>query len=73
MRERIRNERFVFTGKLDPLTRKEAQSLVYALGGKPQDRVSKDTTILVAGKASKSLFQEGPRSLKMKKVELLQE
>jgi DNA polymerase-3 subunit epsilon len=32
-----------------------------------------DTTILVVGKANTNLFQEDPRSLKMQKVEALQQ
>lgn len=68
----LRGEKIVFTGKLDTLSRKQAQDLVSALGGKPQAAVTKDTTILVIGKASTNLFQEDPRSLKMQKVEFLQ-
>jgi len=38
-----------------------------------QAAVTKDTTILVIGKANTNLFQEDPRSLKMQKVEALQQ
>ena len=69
----LRGEKIVFTGKLDTLSRKQAQALVTALGGKPQEAVTKDTTILVIGKANTNLFQEDPRSLKMQKVEALQQ
>ena len=69
----FRGEKIVFTGKLDTLSRKQAQDLVSALGGKPQEAVTKDTTILVIGKATISLFQEDSRSLKMQKVEALQQ
>ena len=69
----FRGEKIVFTGKLDTLSRKQAQDLVSALGGKPQAAVTKDTTILVIGKATISLFQEDSRSLKMQKVEALQQ
>ena len=69
----FRGEKIVFTGKLDTLSRKQAQALVTALGGKPQAAVTKDTTILVVGKANTNLFQEDPRSLKMQKVEALQQ
>jgi NAD-dependent DNA ligase len=69
----LRGEKIVFTGKLDTLSRKQAQALVTALGGKPQAAVTKDTTILVVGKANTNLFQEDPRSLKMQKVEALQQ
>ena len=53
----MRGERIVFTGKLDTLSRKQAQALVTALGGK----------------VNTNLFQEDPRSLKMQKVEALQQ
>jgi DNA polymerase-3 subunit epsilon len=69
----LRGEKIVFTGRLDTLSRKQAQALVTALGGKPQAAVTKDTTILVVGKANTNLFQEDPRSLKMQKVEALQQ
>ena len=69
----LRGEKIVFTGKLDAFSRKQAQNLVSALGGKPQAAVTKDTTILVVGKATTNLFQEDPRSLKMQKVEALQQ
>jgi BRCT domain type II-containing protein len=52
----LRGEKIVFTGKLDTLSRKQAQALVTALGGKPQAAVTKDTTILVVGKANTNLF-----------------
>ena len=61
----FRGEKIVFTGKLDTLSRKQAQDLVSTLGGKPQAAVTKDTTILVIGKANTNIFQEDPRSLKM--------
>ena len=69
----LRGEKIVFTGRLDTLSRKQAQALVTALGGKPQAAVTKDTTILVIGKANTNLFQEDPRSLKMQKVEASQQ
>ena len=69
----LRGEKIVFTGKLDTLSQKQAQDLVSALGGKLQAAVTKDTTILVIGKANTNLFQEDPRSLKMHKVEALQQ
>ena len=69
----LRGEEIVFTGKLDTFSRKQAQALVPALGGKPQVAVTKDTKILVVGKASTNLFQEDSRSLKIQKVEALQQ
>ena len=72
-RAHVTRRKIVFTGKLDTLSRKQAQALVTALGGKPQVAVTKDTTILVVGKSNTNLFQEDPRSLKMQKVEALQQ
>ena len=69
----LRGEKIVFTGKLDTLSRKQAQALVTALGGNPQVAVTKDTTILVVGKANTNLFQEDPRSLNMQKAETIQQ
>ena len=37
----LRGEKIVFTGKLDTLSRKQAQALVTALGGKPQVAVQR--------------------------------
>lgn len=39
----------VFTGKLERMTREEAESLVAALGGKAASSVGKGTTLVVAG------------------------
>ena len=69
----LRGEKIVFTGKLDTLSRKQAQALGTAVGGKPQAAVNKDTTIVVGGKANTNLFQEDPRSLKRQKGEALQQ
>jgi DNA polymerase-3 subunit epsilon len=45
----IKNETFVFTGSLITMSRKQAQALVFSLGGKVQKSISKSTTILVVG------------------------
>lgn len=45
----IKNEKFVFTGALITMSRKQAQALVFSLGGKIQKSISKSTTILVVG------------------------
>lgn len=50
------NEVFVFTGTLDCFTRKQAQILVVALGGQFQQTVTKESTCLVTGKQSLTLF-----------------
>ena len=52
----LRGEKIVFTGRLDTLSRKQAQALVTALGGKPQVAVTKDTTILVVGLTTDKIF-----------------
>ena len=69
----LRGEKIVFTGKLDTLSRKQAHSFVTSLVGKPQAAGTKDTTVRVVGKANTNLFQEDPRSLKMQKVDTLQQ
>ena len=43
----IKNEKFVFTGALITMSRKQAQALVFSLGGKIQKSISKSTTVLV--------------------------
>lgn len=43
----IKNETFVFTGSLITMSRKQAQALVFSLGGKIQKSISKSTTVLV--------------------------
>lgn len=57
----------VFTGTLDCFTRKQAQHLVIALGGRVQQSVTKETTYLVAGKQPVTLFDPG-ESLKRKQA-----
>ena len=61
------HEVFVFTGTLDCFTRKQAQHLVIALGGRVQQSVTKETTYLVAGKQPVTLFDSG-ESLKRKQA-----
>ncbi|WP_368265022.1 BRCT domain-containing protein [Enterococcus innesii] len=51
------NEVFVFTGTLDCFTRKQAQQLVFALGSRVQQSVTKETTYLVVGKQPVMLFE----------------
>ncbi|MEQ7219417.1 BRCT domain-containing protein [Vagococcus fluvialis] len=43
----IKNKKFVFTGALITMSRKQAQALVFSLGGKIQKSISKSTTVLV--------------------------
>lgn len=62
------NEVFVFTGTLDCFTRKQAQNLVEALGGQFQQSVTKESTCLVTGKQSLTLFHS-EESVKRKQAE----
>ncbi len=57
----IKNETVVFTGTLITMSRKQAQALVFSLGGKIQKNISKSTTILVVG----NLFTEKVSSKKI--------
>lgn len=68
----IRYETVVFTGTLASMTRKQAQNLVRSLGGQVQYSVSKKTTLLVIGRSNLDLFEQDPRSLKLKHAEELQ-
>ena len=68
----FRNETVVFTGTLASMTRKQAQDLVRSLGGKVQSSLSKKTTLLVIGRSNLDLFEQDPRSLKLKNAEDLQ-
>lgn len=68
----IRDEKIVFTGTLDSMTRGQAQALVRALDGQLQTKVSKTTSILVVGKSNIDLFEGDSRSLKLKTTEILQ-
>lgn len=60
----------VFTGTLVTMTCKEAQQLIVSLKGRIANHVSKETTILVIGHYTKSLFDE---EMLTKKEKLAQE
>lgn len=45
----IKDKKFVFTGSSITMSRKQAQALVFSLGGKIQKSISKSTTVLVIG------------------------
>ncbi len=55
--ESLKGMRFVFTGSLGSLTRKEAASLVEGLGGSASSTVSRDTDYLVAGEGGGSKLE----------------
>lgn len=50
--ESIANKTIVFTGKLEQVTRREAEEQARKLGAKVGSRVTKDTALLVAGPGS---------------------
>lgn len=49
-----------FTGALEFFTRKQAYAVVKSFGGQIRSSISKDTTHLVVGHYSKSLFDSSP-------------
>lgn len=49
-----------FTGTLEFFTRKQAYAVVKSFGGQIRTSISKDTTHLVVGQYSKSLFDSSP-------------
>lgn len=64
---------FVFTGTLTNFTRKEVNSLIISLQGKVGSSITKETTHLVVGAYSKSLFDEQRLTLKEEQALLTQE
>ncbi len=57
----------VFTGGLSTMTREEAESLVFQLGGKPSSSVSKNTDLVVVGENPGSKFEKA-RALGVKVI-----
>lgn len=55
-----------FTGALEFFTRKQAYAVVKSFGGQIRTSISKDTTHLVVGQYSKSLFDSSPLTNKEK-------
>ncbi|RTR26558.1 hypothetical protein EKG37_21035 [Robertmurraya yapensis] len=65
----LKDETFVFTGKLSFLVRKEAIKEVLLRSGKCNDYVTKKTTYVVAGLEDFQNFIKGTKSTKLKKAE----
>lgn len=65
-------KRFVFTGAMTRLSRKEAAQLVLDLGGIPTDSVTKDTNFLVVGNEEFVASVKNGKTSKMLKAEKLQ-
>ncbi|MGD6980893.1 MULTISPECIES: exonuclease domain-containing protein [Citricoccus] len=57
----LQGEVVVFTGKLQTVTRKEAQSLVVSLGGSAKGSITKDTTLVVTGDFDPRTFRPGAK------------
>ena len=64
---------FCFTGKLERMTRKEANTMVALTGGIPEQSVTKNTNILVVGEQDWRVVGESGLSSKMKKAQSLLE
>ena len=64
---------FCFTGKLERMTRKEANTIVALTGGIPEQSVTKNTNILVVGEQDWRVVGESGLSSKMKKAQSLLE
>lgn len=62
-------KKFLFTGTLESMKRKDAQAQVEALGGKCPSSVSNTLDYLVIGDKDMVRFEEGWRSSKLKKAE----
>jgi DNA ligase (NAD+) len=65
-------KKFLFTGALESMPRKQAEAKVAALGGSVPGGVQKDLDYLVLGDADLEKFQGGWRSAKLKKAEQYQ-
>jgi DNA polymerase III subunit epsilon len=62
----------VFTGALESMPRRTAMQLLADVGGRPSDRVTKETVYLVVGQLDFRMLREGEQlSAKMKRAEQL--
>ncbi len=57
----LKEEKFVFTGSLDSMSRIEAKEIVRNLGAETSDTVSKKTTFVVAGKEPGSKYEKAQK------------
>ncbi|EOK46936.1 hypothetical protein Q97_03347 [Enterococcus faecalis EnGen0061] len=60
----LTNQRVVFTGTLQQMTRTQAIDLVHSLNGHCQSSVTSKTNFLVCGQYSKSLFDDSLYTIK---------
>ena len=68
----VQGKKFLFTGTLASMKRKDAQTQVQGAGGSTPSAVVKDLDYLVIGDADLKKFEGGWRSAKLKKAETLQ-
>jgi len=71
MQNRLIDARVVFTGRLASMGRREAYQIVQDHGGKPQDHISRWTSILIVGIEGWPLLPDGTVSSKLKRAEAL--
>jgi tetratricopeptide (TPR) repeat protein len=71
MRDLLEDARVVFTGRLASMGRKEAYQIVVDHGGKPQEHISRWTSILIVGMEGWPLLPDGTVSNKIKRAEKL--
>lgn len=64
-------KKFVFTGKLTSMLRKEAMEKVLSIGGVPQNGITVETNYLVMGEQDLRVLNETGKSNKLRKVEKL--
>lgn len=65
----LRGKKFLFTGAMESMSRKDAQKKVQALGGETPSGVIKDLDYLVIGDADLEKFKGGWRTNKLEKAE----